>query len=169
MLIGTGELLDNLRRIAAVGPAASNSHFLGMRCDARRLLGLADIYVHGCCVEGFGLAVVEAMLAARPVVVPRGGAVMEYIEDGKNGMVYNPGDPADLANAVMKLAANREQAVKIGSAARDYCLHAFAPQQWGQSVFAFIERVQPAAVARIRTSPAFPADAQTQPELSCAS
>jgi glycosyltransferase involved in cell wall biosynthesis len=62
------------------------------RADARRILGGLDIYVHTSRSEGFGLAIVEAMLAGTPVVAVRGGAVPEYIDDGRNGLLAEPGD-----------------------------------------------------------------------------
>src|SRR5262249_14711216 len=74
------------------------------RPDARRILGAVDIYVHSSRREGFGLAVVEAMLAGRPVVVTNEGAFPEYVEDGKTGMLAEPGDPSSFAAKIEQLA-----------------------------------------------------------------
>ncbi len=84
LLIGQGRGMDSARLLAAAGPAESRIHFLGARSDVRELLGLVDIYVHPGRAEGFGLAVVEAMLAKCAVVAAREGAMMELIESGQN-------------------------------------------------------------------------------------
>ena len=63
-------------------------------------MGMLDAYAHPSRGEGFGLAVVEAMLAARPVIASREGAFVEYITEGCNGVLFTPGSPTDLADAI---------------------------------------------------------------------
>src|SRR5439155_4336692 len=100
LLIGTGELFEQTQAIVAESVAADRVHFLGARPDARQILGLADIYVHPARGEGFGLAPVEAMLAERPVVCARDGAMVEYVTHGKTGLLFQPGDSEGLADQV---------------------------------------------------------------------
>lgn len=109
------------------------------RPDARRVLGCVDVYIHTSRREGFGLAVVEAMLAGRPVVATREGAFMEYIEDGKTGLLAEPGDPASFASKIEMLAKDRELASRIAIAGREAALRRFSPAGCAESISKFLE------------------------------
>jgi glycosyltransferase involved in cell wall biosynthesis len=148
LLVGTGNDIDRFRHMALAGPAAHHIHFLGARTDARRLLGVADVYIHPGRHEGFGLAAVEAMLAGVPVVAARDGAFVEYISTGENGILFHPGDARDLADGVLIMARNRSYARIMGLAGRLSCLKKFNIQQFADAVCRFIEEAHPAAVRR---------------------
>ncbi len=152
LLIGAGELINKCREEAANGAAAANILFLGARSDARRIFGVVDIYIHASRGEGFGLAVVEAMLAARPVIAARDGAMVEYISHGKTGHLFHPGDPVDLADAIMTLANDRQRAATIGAHAREYCVNTFQIDNFADSICEFIEQSHPVAARRRPTA-----------------
>jgi len=139
LLIGTGEKMESARALAARGPAAGRIHFLGARSDVRRILGIADIYLHPGREEGFGLAIAEAMLAGLPLAGAREGALTELIESGKTGVLFNPGDAVDLADRVVVLAADRDRARRIGAAAREFCLQKFDVDDFAEAITRFLE------------------------------
>lgn len=139
LLIGTGQLFDSTKAAAATMRSSARIHFLGPRTDAQQIAGAADLYVHPSRGEGFGLAVVEAMLASRPVIVARQGAFPEYITDHSNGVLFAPGGEMDLADKITELADNRPLAGAIGQRARAYALRTFAPDQFAQSICNVIE------------------------------
>jgi len=141
LLIGTGPGMDRARWMAQQGPALGRIHFLGARSDARRLLGLADLCIHPGRGEGFGLAVVEAMLAGIPVIAARDGALVEYISHGRTGMFFCPGDAQDLADAIQMLGSNRPRAQAMGQAARQYCRKAFDLHGFAESVTDYLYEV----------------------------
>lgn len=58
------------------------------------------IYVCGSQKEEFGLAIVEALAAGLPVVVPRVGGPSTYVQDGVTGVVVDTTDPAAIADGV---------------------------------------------------------------------
>lgn len=114
------------------------------RPDARRVLGCIDVYVHSSRREGFGLAVVEAMLAGRPVVATREGAFIEYIEDGKTGLLAEPGNPASFAEKILMLASDKPLAARIAAAGREAALRRFSPALCASSICNFLEGVRSA-------------------------
>jgi glycosyltransferase involved in cell wall biosynthesis len=59
--------------------------------------------------ETFGRTVAEAFAQGIPVIASRLGAMLELVEDGKNGFLFNPGDSADLAQ-VMRRGLNLDEA-----------------------------------------------------------
>jgi glycosyltransferase involved in cell wall biosynthesis len=151
LLIGTGQDIEAARLMARAGIAADRIHFLGVRTDVRRLLGLVDIYIHTSREEGFGLAVVEAMLASRPVVAAQSsGGVVELIEPGRTGLLVERGSATAMTDAVMALAGDPQRCRQMGSAARASCLERFDPRRFADAVSLFLERSCPAESKRPR-------------------
>jgi glycogen synthase len=65
----------------------------------------ADVVLAPSLVEEpFGLVALEAMALGRPVVATARGGAAEYLRDGVNALVVEPGDPATTAAAVRRLA-----------------------------------------------------------------
>jgi len=85
-----------------------NIFLLGYRSDIGALLNSCDIFVHPAYDEGFGIAVAEAMLACRPIIVSNAGALPELIIHNESGLVVNPFDPQEWANAIIQLIDNKE-------------------------------------------------------------
>ena len=61
----------------------------------------AELLVHPARWEGFGLALLEAMLAGKPVVATRVSAAPELVVDGETGLLVPPDDAEALAEAVL--------------------------------------------------------------------
>jgi glycosyltransferase involved in cell wall biosynthesis len=140
LLIGTGRDIEAAHLMAKAGLAADRIHFLGVRTDVRRLLGLVDIYISPSREEGFGLAVAEAMLATRPVIAAQNsGGVTELIESDRTGLLVNPGSATAMADAVMALAADPQRRRQMGIEARASCLKRFDLHRFADAVSLFLE------------------------------
>ena len=59
----------------------------------------AHVLLHCADREPFGLALVEALAAGRPVVAPAGGGPLEIVTPGA-GILYTPGDVAAAVDAL---------------------------------------------------------------------
>jgi len=68
--------------------------------------------------ESFGLILLEAMAAGRPVVASDHGGPREVVADGETGFLVPPGDDTALANALQRILGDRGLAREMGSAAR---------------------------------------------------
>jgi glycosyltransferase involved in cell wall biosynthesis len=79
-------------------------------------LARADIFVHTSRWEGFGIVLLEAMLASLPIVATRVSAVPEVVVDGETGVLVGEGDVDALAAALDELLADPEQARRLGAA-----------------------------------------------------
>src|SRR5581483_9623878 len=93
--------------------------FLGFRPDVDVLLQAADLVVHpGIWPESFGFIIAEAMAAGRPVVASRLGAQQELIQEGRTGLLAEPGDATALAEACLAIVTDPDKAAAFGRAGR---------------------------------------------------
>jgi glycosyltransferase involved in cell wall biosynthesis len=76
--------------------------------DVNAWFGRASLLVHPARWEGFGLAVLEAMLAGLPVVATNVSALPELVVDGETGFLVPPDDPAAIARAIEQALAQPE-------------------------------------------------------------
>jgi len=74
--------------------------------DVAAWLRRADLLVHPVRWEGFGLALLEAMLASLPVVATKVSSIPEIVVDGETGLLVPPDDPGALAAAVNRVLAD---------------------------------------------------------------
>jgi glycosyltransferase involved in cell wall biosynthesis len=73
------------------------------RVEPRDWLARADVFAHTSRWEGFGIVLLEAMLAGLPVVATRVSAIPEIVVDGKTGLLAPPGDAVAVADALARL------------------------------------------------------------------
>ena len=76
----------------------------------------AAVVVQKSLQEGFGLTVAEAMWKSRPVVAGAVGGIVDQIDDGRDGVLVDPTDPAAFADALRGLLADPERAQTMGEA-----------------------------------------------------
>ncbi len=105
--------LENLARSLGVREAVLLPGRVG---DVAELYGRAELLVHPVRWEGFGLALLEAMLAGKPVVASAVASAPEIAAEGRTGLLVPPDDPAALASAVSSLLADRKRATAFGLA-----------------------------------------------------
>lgn len=103
-------LHDLARRLGIAGRTVFTGHI----AEVERALAAMDVFVHPGDPEPFGLVVVEAMSAGRPVVGFAHGALPEIVLDGKTGILVPPGDERALAEAVIRLLQRTEEACQMG-------------------------------------------------------
>jgi glycosyltransferase involved in cell wall biosynthesis len=104
-------------RIAALG-LGDIVRWTGFLADHDRLYGELDIVVAPAVDEPFGLTVPEAGSHGLPVVAARSGAFPELIEEGRTGLLFEPGDAAGLAQALERLVRDAGLRRELGEAAR---------------------------------------------------
>ena len=114
-ILGWGPLeADTRARAAELG--LSDAVLLPGRVEPRAWLERADVFAHSSRWEGFGIVLLEAMLARLPVVATRVSAIPEIVVDGETGLLVAPGDAAALASALVELLGSRERRGELGEA-----------------------------------------------------
>jgi len=124
-IAGRGELEDPLRARARALQVSDRFHLLGLRSDIGNVLAGADVFVLPSLSEGVPLALLEAMLAGRPVVASAVGEVPTVLEGGLAGVLVPPGDAAALANALADLLSDSARARRMGIAAQARATEAY--------------------------------------------
>lgn len=108
-IFGTGWQLEELRARAA--RSCPNLEFAGFRSDVDRELAASDLLIHTCPDEPFGLAILEAMAASVPVLVPDSGGAGSLVDDGISGFHFRAGDARALASRILEIDAAGPEAL----------------------------------------------------------
>ena len=90
--------------------------------------------------EPWGLVPLEAMAVGRPVVATARGGPREYLHDGKNALVVPPDDPAALAAAVERLAADDDLRARLRDGGRQTAQR-YTARGFDERIVAELERV----------------------------
>ncbi|MCL6622720.1 MAG: glycosyltransferase [Syntrophobacterales bacterium] len=121
---GSGPLKESLRRLAQGLGVAHRVEYLGRVTEEEkwRRLAACDAVVlpSRTRAEAFGIVLLEAMAAGRPVVasdLPSG--VRLLVQEGINGFLVPPGDDQALAAALRRIASHPEEARELGAAGRE--------------------------------------------------
>ncbi len=126
---------DRLKRLAHELKIADHVHIVGFQDPVQPFLASLDLYVHPALMEGFGIAVVEAMAMGKAVVATTTGGLPEVVAQGETGLLVPPGDVESLAVTVVSLLQDRVRREQMG-----FCGRARAYERF--SLEAFVEQVE---------------------------
>ncbi|MEC4684595.1 MAG: glycosyltransferase [Nitrospirota bacterium] len=129
MIIGDGELRDELERYSQQSGIADNVVFTGERIDVPAMLQAMDVFVMTSHYEGFSNAIMEAMLAGLPVVATDAGGNSELVIDGENGFLCPLNDASSLAERVAALLGNERVAMEMGEKGRKRVVREFSVEK----------------------------------------
>jgi len=118
LVVGDGYLRGDLERQARELGIAHQVIFTGWRDDVPRVMTELDLLILSSLSEGFGLVLLEAMAAAKPIVASQVSAIPEIVIDGETGILVPPKDPDALAEALIKLLRNPALAREMGRKGR---------------------------------------------------
>lgn len=115
---GQAEMTALRKRAVELG-LAGNIRFVGPMPHGLvpDLYRAADVVVVPSRAESFGLVAAEAQACGTPVVGARIGGLIDVVDDGSTGFLIGGWDPADHAEAVLRLLDDPELAAKMGAAA----------------------------------------------------
>jgi glycosyltransferase involved in cell wall biosynthesis len=92
-------------------------HVLLRREDVPDLQAASDLFVMPSLWEGLPLALLEAMLAGKPIIASATSGIPEAIETERDGLLTPPGDAAALSAALARLLRDPEERRRLGAAA----------------------------------------------------
>ena len=122
---GRGPLEPALRALARELGVEDSVRFLGYVAPIQNAIEEAAIVVVPSMGEGFGMAALEAMERARPVIAAAIGGLGELVRHGETGLLVAPGEAEPLRAAIVELAGDLERAARMGEAGRRRALADF--------------------------------------------
>lgn len=131
VILGDGGQRAALEQLAVNLKIRDRVDFLGWVADPFTYLAKFDVVAMPSRSEGFPLAMVEAMLAARPIVATRVGSIPEAIISEKTGILIEKENVADLATALQQLRDQPHYRFQLGQQAR-----IAATSQWTAKIMA---------------------------------
>lgn len=136
-VVGDGPLAEELRQ------RFSTAEFLG-HCSSERveelLRGAYVSVMPSQLLENASMSVLEAMAHGVPVVATRTGGTPELIRDGVEGILCNPGDVRQMADALARLRDDPDLAARMGEAGRKRIAEEFSPDRHMDLLLASYER-----------------------------
>jgi len=103
-------------------------HLLGVVSDSelQELYKKCDLFVAPSFHETFGFVYLEAMSYGKPVIGCKVGGVPEVVKHGEVGILVEPSNPRQLAEAIIRLLSQPEELIRMGKAARRWVEENFA-------------------------------------------
>ncbi len=118
VILGEGEQRQNLQDLAETLGIADRVCLKGWVDAPRTHLADFDVIAMPSRSEGFPLAMVEAMLASRPVVAAQVGSMPEAIVSGETGLLIEKDNVAELTQALQQLRDDPALRLRLGQQAR---------------------------------------------------
>lgn len=122
LIVGDGVQREKLETQARQFGLSSSVLFTGNRHDVPEMLSLMDVVTLTSHMESNPISLLEAQAAEKPVVATRVGSVAETVVDGRTGFLVPPGDARAMADRVLQLLGDRQQALAMGRAGREHVI-----------------------------------------------
>jgi glycosyltransferase involved in cell wall biosynthesis len=143
LMVGDGVLRERLFRQAAAAGLADYIQWVGL-VPAERvppLLGAMDIVLHASLREGLPRAVVQGLIAGKPVASFDIDGAREVVLPGITGYLVPPGDWQGLAEAVLRLAGDAGLRARLGQEGRGRFADRFRHERMTEEIRALYERL----------------------------
>ena len=117
LIIGDGELRDDLGAQAARLGITDHVRFLGFRDDLDLLYPVFDIYCHSSvelAAEAFPLAILRALATGLPIACTNVGGIGMMVVEGVSGHLTRPEDSHALAEALLHIIMDQELRASMG-------------------------------------------------------
>ena len=119
LVAGAGPEEANLRRLVRVLDLTNSVTFVPKLHDYKTSIRAMDIFCLPSLKQGLGTIMLEAMALGKPVIATGVGGVYSVIRDEETGLVVPPSDSARLAERILELLENPEEARRLGAAGQE--------------------------------------------------
>jgi glycosyltransferase involved in cell wall biosynthesis len=128
LIVGEGVERKNLE-VQSASYIRFTTHFVGNQEDVAPWFAVADIVTVPSYKESFGLVALEAMSCGRLLIASNVEGLREIVEDGVNGILVEPNDPVDLADAIVTLLNSNDPSRLLESDAKQSILDNFTTEK----------------------------------------
>lgn len=117
LVIGDGPLLHELITFCNINTLGSIVHFLGYRKDTRAIMAISNVIAIPSLHEGIPYTLLEAMWLGKPIIASKVGGLKEVLVDGKDAILFSPGNVDELKDAILSVVENPNYGERLGSEA----------------------------------------------------
>ncbi len=139
LVLGTGELRDDLMAMTDRLGLSASVIFAGFREDIAECLAASDVFVSSSVKEGFSNVLLEALASGLPAVVTDVGGNREAVRDGREGFLCGPG-AEELAEWIMRILGDSGLRERMSKNARERAME-FSLEQMANQTAAFYHRL----------------------------
>lgn len=140
LIAGDGQYRAYVEAYARSHGVEKHVRFLGTVTDSSDVLAAADLYLQLFMNEGCSLALIEAMLAEKPIIASNCGGHTEVVEDGVSARVIEP-NATLLASTVIELMHDPQKRAALATEALRTALRSFTWPVIAESYLSLYERV----------------------------
>lgn len=141
VIVGTGELEDDLKKAVKERGLENVVAFLGYRRDAQNVIKQIDITVLPSFTEGLPLTPIESFAQGKPIVATRVGGTAEIVKNGSNGILVPAGEPKALAEGILKILKNEEDYEKMSKGAVQSFENKFSYDRFENELLVFYKSI----------------------------
>lgn len=130
---------EELRRLIAAQGLSGQVVLTGFQAKMAPWYRALDIVVNASIrPEPFGRTLLEAMSCGKAVAGPDAGGIPEFVHHGENGLLYEMGNAAALAEAVLALLREPARRQALGAAGREMAVQRFAPPPQARAILGLL-------------------------------
>ena len=129
ILFGEGEMLDDLLHYVSQHQLSERVHFAGFRLDMPKWYGALQVVVHTAMLEALSVALLEAGASGVPLIAYNNGGISEVIRHMQNGLLVQPGQIDQLADAMQRLLESRSLTERLAKNSKKVVTENFSSER----------------------------------------
>ena len=141
VLVGAEEDVPYSRILEICHAQRDRLRYLSFTANPEYYMAAADIFCLPSYREGFGQVIIEAAACGIPSIASRIYGITDAVDDGKTGLLFTPGDIAELTLSLLRLTEDRQLRQKMGEAARTRTLMLFPSDKISRGMLALYDQL----------------------------
>jgi glycosyltransferase involved in cell wall biosynthesis len=116
VIVGEGEQLAYLKQLSKLREVGESVVFTGAlgQAEIPNAYAACDVFVLPSLFESFGISLIEAQAAGKPVIGTRTGGVPEALVEGETGILVEPGSIKELEKAIIQVLSCKGLELEMG-------------------------------------------------------
>jgi len=116
VILGEGELRAHLEHLVREHHLEKHVLLPGFRTDVVGCIKGFDFFVMSSVTEGLGTSLLDAMACRKAIVATRAGGIPEVVDNGQTGLLVEPRDPEQMAEAIVRLVEDQALRTRMADA-----------------------------------------------------
>jgi len=128
MLVGDGPEKEDLEVLARNLNLGSSMKIVPWQEEIRGVIGVSSFLILPSLTEAFGMVILEGYSLSKPTIASNVDGIKEVIINNETGILVPPGDPGELADAIIELLENEHLSQQYGTRGNELFMDQFTPK-----------------------------------------